>query len=106
MNATQPAAARYFGPEEEGFPYEESVAARMLIAEVVADEAVRVHLKLASEKQEQQLDAEAFYAKRLLLLADLLPRLHKQQLLDSDVKKLNDALIADVGDQRTLASVS
>lgn len=105
VNATHPAASRYFGPEDEAFPYQDSVLARLLIAEVVADEAVRVQLKKASEKQEQQLDAEAFYAKRLLLLADLLPRLHKEQLTEGDVQKLNELLVV-APDVRRLASAS
>jgi hypothetical protein len=102
VNATHPAAARYFGPENDGFPYQESLAARMLIAEVVADEAVRVQIKKASEKQDQQLDAEAFYAKRLILLADLLPRLHREQLGELDVAAINALLQPE---RRALASV-
>lgn len=105
VNAVHPAATRYFGPEEENFPYQESLAARMLIAEVVADEAVRVRLKESAEKHNQQLDAEAFYAKRLVLLADLLPKLHKEQLGDIDVKRLNDSISAEQ-ERPPLASAS
>lgn len=105
VNAIHPAARRYFGPEDENFPYVESLAARMLIAEVVADEAVRQTLKDQAEKHNQQLDAEAFYAKRLVLLADLLPKLHKEQLSDADVNSLNEQ-IAVQPERAALASAS
>jgi hypothetical protein len=83
INATHPAARRYFGPQPE-FPGQESLQARLLVAEVVADltvlDVLRRHLR------SQALPVEQLYRRRFQMLNDLLPLCHASQLSDSELQ--------------------
>jgi len=83
VNGTHPAGKRYFGPPPE-FPGQESLQARLLIAEIVADltvlDILRRHLRL------QPLPVEQLYRQRFLMLNDLLPPCHATQLTDSELE--------------------
>jgi hypothetical protein len=82
INASHPATRRYFGPQPD-FPGQETVAARMLIAEIVADltvlDVLRRHLR------QQRLAAEELYARRYRMLNELLPLCHASQVADLEV---------------------
>jgi hypothetical protein len=83
VNATHPAAKRYFGPQPE-FPGQETVEARLLVAEVVADltvlDVLRRHLRL------QPLAVEQLYTRRFRMLNELLPLCHASQLGDDELE--------------------
>lgn len=83
VNATHPAARRYFGAQPE-FPGQESVEARLLIAEVVADLTVLDTLRQAMRSR--PLPVEQFYYRRFQLLNELLPQCHLSQLADSELE--------------------
>jgi hypothetical protein len=82
VNATHPAARRYFGPHPD-FPLQESIEARMMVAEVAADltvlDVLRRHLR------QQPLPVEQMYRRRFQMLKDLLPLCHASQLADAEL---------------------
>lgn len=82
VNAAHPAVRRYFGPQPD-FPGQESVAARLMVAEVVADltvlDVLRQYLRQRPEPVEQ------LYRRRFQMFYDLLPLCHASQLDDSEV---------------------
>jgi hypothetical protein len=82
VNATHPAVRRYFGPHPD-FPKQESVEARMMIAEVAADLTVldiqRRHLR------ERPIAVEQMYRQRYQWLNDLLPQCHASQLAEGEL---------------------
>jgi hypothetical protein len=82
VNGVHPAAKRYMGPAPD-FPLKDSVSARIMIAEVVAEEAVREFL--TRKHSGGFVDVTAFYADRNKELMTLLPRCHASQLADADV---------------------
>ena len=83
INALHPAARRYMGEPPE-FPGQESPAARLLIAEIVAEEVVR---NLLNRKYRgARVDADAYNADRLTLLADLLPLCHRSQISNAEAE--------------------
>jgi hypothetical protein len=82
VNATHPAARRYFGPGPD-FPNQDLIAAKLLIAEVVAEEAVR---DILSRKYgPTPTDVVTYYVERLRLLNELLPKCHATQVTDSEL---------------------
>jgi hypothetical protein len=82
VNATTPAVRRYFGPHPD-FPRQESIEARMMVAEVTADltvlDILRRHLR------QQPLPVEQMYRRRFQMLKDLLPLCHASQLSDAEI---------------------
>lgn len=103
VNATHPGVARYFGAEEDGFPHQDSLLARVAIAEAVADEAVRAVLRKSAERTGEEMDFEAFTARRRRMLADLLPRLHREQISDAEVTEYNRSFrVAGTAEHRSL----
>lgn len=83
INAAHPAALRYMGTPPD-FPGQESPLARMLVAEIVAEEVVRD--LLSRRYRGGRVDADAYAADRLRLLADLLPRCHAAQITDAEAE--------------------
>lgn len=87
VNATHPAARRYFG-EPPVFPLQHTLSARMMIAEAVADAAVQNVLSKEAEKRPAgALDVDELQANRLRKLHGLLPRLHRTQISDDEWKR-------------------
>lgn len=86
VNATHPAARRYFGPQPD-FPLQESIEARMMLAEIVADltvlDILRRHLR------QQPHPVEQIYRRRFQLLKDLLPLCHASQLSEAELSPHN-----------------
>jgi hypothetical protein len=83
INATHPAVRRYFGPPPD-FAGQESLPARLMVAEIVADLTVlnvlRRHLR------EQPMPVEQMYRRRFQMLNDLLPECHASQLNDPELE--------------------
>ena len=76
------AIKRYLGPGPD-FPDQESVQARLVIAEIIAGEAAR----LVMEKKYRapgDLDGPAFYAEHLLYMEKYLQRCHRMMLADNE----------------------
>jgi hypothetical protein len=76
------AIKRYLGPGPK-FPSQDSPAARIVIAEIIAGEAAR----LVMEKKHRapgELDGPAFYSEHLLYLEKYLARCHKMMLVDAE----------------------
>jgi hypothetical protein len=76
------AIKRYLGPGPE-FPQQESLQARLVIAEIIAGEAAR----LVMEKKYRapgDLDGPAFYAEHLLYMDKYLQRCHRMMLADNE----------------------
>jgi hypothetical protein len=86
VNATHPAVRRYFGPHPD-FPLQESIEARMMVAEVAADltvlDILRRHLR------QQPIPVEQMYRRRFQMLKDLLPLCHASQLTDAELSTQN-----------------
>lgn len=82
VNATHPAVRRYFGPQPE-FPGQDSITARLMIAEIVADltvlDVLRRHLS------QRRLPTEELYARRFRMLNELLPQCHVSQLAEAEL---------------------
>lgn len=82
VNAAHPGVRRYFGPAPE-FPGQESVEARLMLAEIVADltvlDTLRRHLK------QQAMTVEQTYRRRFQMLNELLPQCHASQVTDADL---------------------
>ncbi len=84
VNATHPAARRYFGPAPD-FQFQNRLPARMMVAEAVADVALQQALNKEAERLPAgALDIDALQAKRSRKLQELLPRLHRAQVSDAD----------------------
>jgi hypothetical protein len=82
VNASHPAAQRYFGVAPE-FSLQNKLEARIMVAEAVADVAVQTALKKETEKLPAGLlDIDALQAKRSRKLQELLPRLHRIVITD------------------------
>ncbi len=86
INAVHPAARRYMGEPPE-FAGQESLPTRLLIAEIVAEEVVRD--LLTRKYRGARVDADAYYADRLKLLADLLPLCHRSQVSNAEAEALS-----------------
>jgi hypothetical protein len=82
VNATHPAVRRYFGPQPD-FSGQETVQARLMVAEIVADltvlDVLRRHLR------QQAMPVEQMYRRRYQMLNDLLPLCHASQLNDTEL---------------------
>ncbi|MGH7736364.1 MAG: hypothetical protein ACREMP_00600 [Candidatus Tyrphobacter sp.] len=87
INAAHPAAQRYMGSPPD-FPGQESPLTRMLVAEIVAEEVVRD--LLSRRYRSSRVDADAYAADRLRLLADLLPRCHSAQIGDAEAESFTN----------------
>jgi hypothetical protein len=78
-----PAMRRYLGPGPD-FPNQETLQARVVVAEIVAGEATRMVMErkfaVAGE-----LDAPAFYSEHSSLLTKYLTRCHKQMVADQEL---------------------
>jgi hypothetical protein len=74
------AIKRYLGPGP-GFPHQDTPAARLVIAEIVAGEAARLVME-KKYRNTGELDGPAFYADHLLYLEKYLPRCHKMMVVD------------------------
>jgi hypothetical protein len=77
-----PAIRRYLGPGPD-FPNQESLQARLTIAEIIAGEAAR----LVVEKKYRapgDLDGPEFYSEHLLYMEKYLPRCHRMMLTDHE----------------------
>ncbi|MDP9024936.1 MAG: hypothetical protein M3N13_06175 [Candidatus Eremiobacteraeota bacterium] len=85
VNGIHPGAKRYFGPPPE-FPDQGTVLARMLISEVVAEEAVRDYLR--RKHMGREVDVDELYAERNKELMKLLPRCHSAQIEDAEIEPL------------------
>jgi hypothetical protein len=86
VNATHPAVRRYFGLHPD-FPLQESIEARMMVAEVVADLTVLDLLR--RHFRQQPIPVEQIYRRRFQLLNDLLPQAHVSLLSDAELSSLN-----------------
>lgn len=85
INALHPAARRYMG-DPPVFCGQDSLASRLLIAEIVAEEVVR---DLLSRKYRSgRVEVDAYYLERLRLLSDLLPRCHQSQIASAEAESL------------------
>lgn len=82
VNATHPAVKRYFGPPPD-FKGQETLEARLMVAEVVADltvlDILRRHLR------QQPVPVEQMYRRRFQMLNDLLPLCHASQVSQEDL---------------------
>ncbi|MGH2406761.1 MAG: hypothetical protein ACRDF7_01615 [Candidatus Limnocylindrales bacterium] len=82
VNATHPAVRRYFGPPPD-FTGQETLEARLMVAEVVADltvlDILRRHLR------QQPVPVEQMYRRRFQMLNDLLPLCHASQVSQDDL---------------------
>jgi hypothetical protein len=82
VNATHPSVSRYFGPAPE-FVGQETLQARLMIAEIVADltvlDILRRHLR------QQPLPVEQLYVHRFRMLKDLLPLCHASQVIEDEL---------------------
>ncbi len=82
VNATHPAVRRYFGPQPD-FTGQESIQARLMVAEIVADltvlDVLRRHLR------QSPMPVEQMYRRRFQMLNDLLPLCHASQLNDAEL---------------------
>ncbi len=83
VNATHPAVRRYFGPSP-AFAGQETLEARLMVAEVVADltvlDILRRHLR------QQTLAVEQLYRRRFQMLNDLLPLCHASQVAADELE--------------------
>jgi hypothetical protein len=83
VNATHPAVKRYFGPSP-AFAGQETLEARLMVAEVVADltvlDILRRHLR------QQPVAVEQLYRRRFQMLNDLLPLCHASQVAADDLE--------------------
>ena len=88
VNATHPAVRRYFGPQPD-FTGQESIQARLMVAEIVADltvlDVLRRHLR------QQPMPVEQMYRRRFQMLNDLLPLCHASQLNDAELNPTTSA---------------
>lgn len=82
INATHPGVARYFGPQPE-FKGQDTVAARLMIAEIVADLTVLDTLR--KQLKQSQIPIDQAYLYRYRMLNELLPLCHASQLGDADL---------------------
>jgi hypothetical protein len=82
VNAAHPAVRRYFGRQPD-FVGQESIQARLMVAEIVADltvlDVLRRHLR------QQPMPVEQMYRRRFQMLNDLLPLCHASQLNDAEL---------------------
>lgn len=88
VNATHPAVRRYFGPQPD-FVGQESIQARLMVAEIVADltvlDVLRRHLR------QSPMPVEQMYRRRFQMLNDLLPLCHASQLNDAELDPTSSA---------------
>ncbi len=88
VNATHPSVLRYFGPAPE-FVGQETLQARLMIAEIVADltvlDILRRHLR------QQPLPVEQLYLRRFRMLSDLLPVCHASQVVEEELPAIKPA---------------
>ena len=70
-----PAVKPYLGDKDNGYPGQDSVQARILIAELVTDAVVR--RILLQKYKEDELDAATFYVEHYKLLGRFLARAHR-----------------------------
>jgi Histidine kinase-, DNA gyrase B-, and HSP90-like ATPase len=77
------AIKRYLGPGPD-FPGQESVAARLAIAEIVSGEAARLVME-KKHRSPGELDGPAFYADHLAYMEKYLARCHKLMLADNEL---------------------
>ncbi|MBJ7604466.1 MAG: hypothetical protein JF888_14995 [Candidatus Dormibacteraeota bacterium] len=82
VNATHQGVKRYFGAPPD-FPGQESIPARLLMAEIVADLTVLDTLRRLLKQQ--ALTVEQTYRRRFQLLSELLPLCHASQLSEDDL---------------------
>lgn len=86
VNATHPAVRRYFGPQPD-FLGQESMQARLMVAEIVADltvlDVLRRHLR------QQPMPVEQIYRRRFQMLNDLLPLCHASQLTEAELSPVD-----------------
>ena len=82
VNATHPGVRRYFGPQPE-FKGQNTVEARLMIAEIVADLTVLDTLRKQLKQQSMPIDQA--YRRRYRMLNELLPLCHASQLGDADL---------------------
>lgn len=98
INAGHPAARRYFGPAANDFPNQESLAAKLLIAEIIAEDAVR---DILSRKYgAQPIDVVSYYAEQLRLMNELLPRCHASQVSQAELEAPMPAAIEGIGKRK------
>ncbi len=74
---------RYLGPGP-GFPHQETLQARALVAEIVAGEATRMIME-KKYPTAGELDAPAFYSEHSGLLAKYLTRCHKMMVSETEL---------------------
>jgi hypothetical protein len=88
VNATHPSVSRYFGKSPE-FVGQETLQARLMIAEIVADltvlDILRRHLR------QQPLPVEQLYVHRFRMLKDLLPLCHASQVVEEELPAIKPA---------------
>jgi hypothetical protein len=88
VNATHPSVTRYFGPAP-AFVGQETLQARLMIAEIVADltvlDILRRHLR------QQPVPVEQLYVHRFRMLKDLLPLCHASQVVEEELPAIKPA---------------
>jgi hypothetical protein len=82
VNATHSAVRRYFGPPPD-FRGQESLQARLMVAEIVADLTVLDVLR--RYLRQQPVPVEQLYRRRFIMLSDLLPLCHASQLTEAEL---------------------
>lgn len=74
VNTSSPVVERYIGSTAKGLPGQDSVAGRMILAEVLAATVVR---DVLARKRQQGSSANDLFYEYETLMAKLLPRLHR-----------------------------
>ena len=82
VNAAHPGVRRYFGPPPE-FKRQDSLEARLMIAEIVADLTVLDTLR--KQLKQQPIPIDQAYIRRYRMLHELLPLCHASQLGEADL---------------------
>jgi hypothetical protein len=85
-----PIMKRYRGPAPN-FPGKDLPTTKILIAEIVADQASRMILekKFPTQVTGEQIDAARFYSEHYRYMTKYLTRCHKVLLSDSELEELN-----------------
>jgi len=85
-----PIMKRYRGPDPH-FPGKDLPTTKILIAEIVADQASRMILekKFPTSTTHEQIDAARFYSEHYRYMTKYLTRCHKALLSDTELEQLN-----------------
>ena len=84
-----PVIKRYLGPFPE-MPGQDSVAARLIISEIVAHEAARMVMeRKTADSTTERMDASSFHVELVEYMHKYLQRAHKASIPDAEASKLH-----------------